>query len=135
MIRRQPISTRTDTLFPYTTLFRSDIETHRCIEFERVAAGRGFGVAVHHADLHAQLVDEDHERFRFADRAGKLAERLRHQSGLKADMAVAHFTLDFSARNESGAAVDDEAIDRIRSRKGGVEGKGVAVRVDMGGRG
>src|SRR3546814_1092429 len=26
MIRRPPISTRTDTLFPYTTLFRSDIE-------------------------------------------------------------------------------------------------------------
>src|SRR3546814_14976171 len=25
MIRRPPISTRTDTLFPYTTLFRSDI--------------------------------------------------------------------------------------------------------------
>src|SRR3546814_4566925 len=26
MIRRPPISTRTDTLFPYTTLFRSDAE-------------------------------------------------------------------------------------------------------------
>src|SRR3546814_2848260 len=26
MIRRPPISTRTDTLFPYTTLFRSGIE-------------------------------------------------------------------------------------------------------------
>src|SRR3546814_4566618 len=25
MIRRPPISTRTDTLFPYTTLFRSDV--------------------------------------------------------------------------------------------------------------
>src|SRR3546814_9937824 len=27
MIRRPPRSTRTDTLFPYTTLFRSDIKT------------------------------------------------------------------------------------------------------------
>src|SRR3546814_10847276 len=27
MIRRPPISTRTDTLFPYTTLFRSDKST------------------------------------------------------------------------------------------------------------
>src|SRR3546814_1239721 len=36
----------------------ADIETHRCIEFERVAAGRGFGVAVHHADLHAQRSEE-----------------------------------------------------------------------------
>src|SRR3546814_17586967 len=28
MIRRPPRSTRTDTLFPYTTLFRSSIEDH-----------------------------------------------------------------------------------------------------------
>src|SRR3546814_16212916 len=29
MIRRPPISTRTDTLFPYTTLVRSDIGQHQ----------------------------------------------------------------------------------------------------------
>src|SRR3546814_21066197 len=29
MIRRPPRSTRPDTLFPYTTLFRSDQKTHR----------------------------------------------------------------------------------------------------------
>src|SRR3546814_14540602 len=29
MIRRPPRSTRTDTLFPYTTLFRSDRDQHR----------------------------------------------------------------------------------------------------------
>src|SRR3546814_14254187 len=29
MIRRPPRSTRTDTLFPYTTLFRSPLRTHR----------------------------------------------------------------------------------------------------------
>src|SRR3546814_7894448 len=28
MIRRPPRSTRTDTLFPYTTLFRSDVALH-----------------------------------------------------------------------------------------------------------
>src|SRR3546814_18300604 len=28
MIRRPPRSTRTDTLFPYTTLFRSDLQHH-----------------------------------------------------------------------------------------------------------
>src|SRR3546814_13100864 len=28
MIRRPPRATRTDTLFPYTTLFRSDYATH-----------------------------------------------------------------------------------------------------------
>src|SRR3546814_14824673 len=30
MIRRPPRSTRTDTLFPYTTLFRSDAEHPTC---------------------------------------------------------------------------------------------------------
>src|SRR3546814_667902 len=30
MIRRPPRSTRTDTLFPYTTLFRSPKSTRRC---------------------------------------------------------------------------------------------------------
>src|SRR3546814_14599681 len=32
MIRRPPRSTRTDTLFPYTTLFRSDFLHHRTEE-------------------------------------------------------------------------------------------------------
>src|SRR3546814_7369277 len=31
MIRRPPRSTRTDTLFPYTTLFRSEIEQRLCL--------------------------------------------------------------------------------------------------------
>src|SRR3546814_3199349 len=36
MIRRPPRSTRTDTLFPYTTLFRSpDVETVDDLEFHR----------------------------------------------------------------------------------------------------
>src|SRR3546814_15321230 len=36
MIRRPPRSTRTDTLFPYTTLFRSQLDDH--------VAGRGLGL-------------------------------------------------------------------------------------------
>src|SRR3546814_12763067 len=35
MIRRPPRSTRTDTLFPYTTLFRSHREQHRLALFLR----------------------------------------------------------------------------------------------------
>src|SRR3546814_3367741 len=37
MIRRTPVSTRYDTLFPYTTLFRSDGQAHDC---ERAACER-----------------------------------------------------------------------------------------------
>src|SRR3546814_8351968 len=47
MIRRPPRSTRTDTLFPYTTLFRSfgkiggdELVRHRCAQGE-LAGGRG----------------------------------------------------------------------------------------------
>src|SRR5207253_6834775 len=37
----------------------ADVEAHGGIEFQRVATGGGFGRAVHHADLHPDLVDED----------------------------------------------------------------------------
>src|SRR3546814_19291790 len=48
MVRRPPRSTRTDTLFPYTTLFRSDmvrhVLRHRPVSGERAAAdGEGPG--------------------------------------------------------------------------------------------
>src|SRR3546814_4537647 len=43
MIRRPPRSTRTDTLFPYTTLFRSDM----CVSTSvRVGANLGFEMVV-----------------------------------------------------------------------------------------
>src|SRR3546814_4523941 len=51
MIRRPPISTRTDTLFPYTTLFRSRHTRHTvrpaCIRLRARAAGRGQYSAIH----------------------------------------------------------------------------------------
>src|SRR3546814_4022398 len=37
MIRRPPRSTRTDTLFPYTTLFRSGLEGIRALTLETFA--------------------------------------------------------------------------------------------------
>src|SRR3546814_5788232 len=40
MIRRPPRSTRTDTLFPYTTLFRSILD-----DFERLQVGDGYIVS------------------------------------------------------------------------------------------
>src|SRR3546814_20516588 len=50
MIRRPPRSTRTDTLFPYTTLFRSLAEI--------LGAGAIGGVALDIDALDAALVDE-----------------------------------------------------------------------------
>src|SRR3546814_10249791 len=45
MIRRPPRSTRTDTLFPYTTLFRSDVEHHH-----------------HEQEQHHHRADVDHDQ-------------------------------------------------------------------------
>src|SRR3546814_4525754 len=53
MIRRPPRSTRTDTLFPYTTLFRSPEEFEACVRAAveeaagrvPVVAGAGYGTA------------------------------------------------------------------------------------------
>ena len=36
----------------------ADIEAHGSVEFQRVTAGSGFRAAEHHADFHADLVDE-----------------------------------------------------------------------------
>src|SRR3546814_5806712 len=45
MIRRPPRSTRTDTLFPYTTLFRSAVEADHVAfaQFRQRAVARRFG--------------------------------------------------------------------------------------------
>src|SRR3546814_6135074 len=39
MIRRPPISTRTDTLFPYPTLFRSTLAQQFLVRHERLVKG------------------------------------------------------------------------------------------------
>src|SRR3546814_12080079 len=71
MIRRPPRSTRTDTLFPYTTLFRSvDAADHQIGEVE-AAAGRG-----RIADAHPVDNDERLLALRAADtQIGDAAER------------------------------------------------------------
>src|SRR3546814_5955954 len=44
MIRRPPRSTRTDTLFPYTTLFRSSLVVGRAVAVIAVAIGLVLGM-------------------------------------------------------------------------------------------
>src|SRR3546814_3708631 len=65
MIRRPPRSTRTDTLFPYTTLFRSDAGA----ALRRAAAARGAGAgaggeprdpAARRADVEPRRRSEEH---------------------------------------------------------------------------
>src|SRR3546814_3021544 len=58
MIRRPPISTRTDTLFPYTTLFRSRTKPARAgLALDRAARDRRKRI-LGKAQLHALHVEQ-----------------------------------------------------------------------------
>ncbi len=95
----------------------ADVDTHRGVELQRIAAGRGFGVAEHHADLHADLVDENHQRVRTLDVRRQLAQRLRHQPCLQAHLRLAHLAFDFSTGHQCGHRIDDHHIDRTRTHQ------------------
>src|SRR3546814_6072379 len=68
MIRRPPRSTRTDTLFPYTTLFRSDRGRRACLRSRSWCAGnpppvaapppRRFPARDRHPAAHARRSEE-----------------------------------------------------------------------------
>src|SRR3546814_11566932 len=114
MIRRPPRSTRTDTLFPYTTLFRSmndrigviDISLQRSVSI-------GFGQPEH------ALADIAQDQFR-ADRRDPGDERFAQEA----------FDMIFARIAEPAMRPH-----RARDRKSVVSGKSVSVRVDLGGRG
>ena len=60
----------------------ADVEAHATVELQRIAAGRCLGIAEHHAQLLAQLVDEDAAGARLGDGGGKFPQCLAHQAGL-----------------------------------------------------
>src|SRR3546814_5133315 len=64
MIRRPPRSTRTDTLFPYTTLFRSAARAGRLPAHQRQDVGRTLsgraGAAIPDRRTHLRLRSEEH---------------------------------------------------------------------------
>src|SRR3546814_15383044 len=92
MIRRPPRATRTYTLFPYTTLFRSrgaisEIEFQSAVR-RKGEANRDSGCAGAMMDRDAPppelgfLDDADHRRI-MVDNAGKRRERQRAAAGLE----------------------------------------------------
>src|SRR3546814_4044405 len=83
MIRRPPISTRTDTLFPYTTLFRSLATRGKALIGRLLLAARRSGVVVWRSAPLVELVvekgrvtgailDRDGQRVRVVARRGVL---------------------------------------------------------------
>src|SRR3546814_3472180 len=103
MIRRPPRSTRTDTLFPYTTLFRSlhprDLQNQLADEGvdERVLLLDGDGEGAHAADdVLAEVVDQG-----LAAGAGHRSEE--HTSELQSLMRISYavFCLKKKKKNNS----------------------------------
>src|SRR3546814_1843561 len=89
MIRRPPRSTRTDTLFPYTTLFRSVVVIHNCYFNEGVVETDGVDLTVRtNFDLGA---------------GGKLSNvlQLSHQLGYTIDGGVEQVGLQRSEEHTS----------------------------------
>src|SRR3546814_12234300 len=95
MIRRPPRSTRTDTLFPYTTLFRS-----RCLaaRANRVQRDGAIPDAGDHATLGHAVAATD-TRFDGERRNGRLRVRVRPSTGperLAEDQCVAYVRYVFA---------------------------------------
>src|SRR3546814_5617517 len=86
MIRRPPRSTRTDTLFPYTTLFRS--------------SGNRSAPAQHSADAHdpARLPGAGHRHARSDPRASKSGTMTRLKLADLADEKPVRLTIELNAR-------------------------------------
>src|SRR3546814_16287852 len=113
MIRRPPRSTRTDTLFPYTTLFRS---------LAMLLARNGHDTCLWGRDatqLHG--IEQQRENARYLPGIA-LPGNLRTATDLAAAIAGAQWVL---------VAVPSHAF---ADRKSVVSGKSVSVRVDLGGR-
>src|SRR3546814_14732921 len=128
MIRRPPRSTRTDTLFPYTTLFRSYLRLKERKVYDLVAGGeipvsRATGKLLFPRDLVQAWV---RRRVEFRDDAGPLLPRPTVFAGSHDPL------LDWALR-ESGSEIAhffDGRLDGLRrlaagARKSVVEGKNV----------
>src|SRR5436190_5365450 len=104
---------RSDDFFAFLDLRgAADVDAHRGVELECASASGGLRIAEHHADLFANLVDEDQTGPRLRYDTGELAQRLRHQPRLQAHLHVAHLPFELGARNQRGDGVDDDHVDR-----------------------
>ncbi len=66
------------------------------VELERVAARRRLRIAEHDADLHADLIDEDHHAARLRNGRRQLRRAWLMRRGLQAGQAIAHLAFEFA---------------------------------------
>src|SRR3546814_15482738 len=150
MIRRPPRSTRTDTLFPYTTLFRSGYSARPSTAVHWAAVlhigGLPGGGETRRKDLKSRRIGRTRTMFAVIKTGGKqykvakddviVVEKLEGEAGeVVAFESVLMFGEGAGAKSGSpfvaGVCVAGEVVER----QSVVYGKGVAVRVVTGGRG
>src|SRR3546814_13292940 len=138
MIRCTPRTTRTDTLFPYTTLFRSRCRRHQAVRRRAAPCGAVPASAAEARHAAARRTDQPPRR-----RVGRLAGTLpggisRHRGGgdPRPLFPRQRGRLDPRARSWPWAAVRRQllVLAGAEDRKSVVSGKSVSVRVDLGGR-
>src|SRR3546814_12694980 len=130
MTRRPPRSTRTDTLFPYTTLFRSLKSvpgTERQDEIGQVA--RALEASMQRAADAVRLEREAaEEQGREAQRAQLLD---RHFEAFQCDRARLLKADGGVAERRRGLSAGSAHQDQVKDREGVVEGQSVEVGVDL----
>src|SRR3546814_5224224 len=112
MIRRPPRSTRTDTLFPYTTLFRSDVHAHQLVTEHFAALVGEYDVVpvLAEVDIALAAVVEVVLLQQVAAHAGALQARVAH--------GRAHDEVALAGRGRGQAAhVDDLVLAAAQDRK------------------
>src|SRR3546814_2396956 len=94
MIRRPPRSTRTDTLFPYTTLFRSEYARHQSERMHRLRRLRtrmpGRGDPARHRKRPREVAGSEHQvQRRMAEHHGQERSE-EHTSELQSLMRISY---------------------------------------------
>src|SRR3546814_12063207 len=140
MIRRPPKSTRTDTLFPYTTLFRSA----RVAEPPVDSSAGGFIAQGYDAALdELRSTAGDGRRAiaaleaRYRETTSIQALKIRHNNVLGFHIEVPARHADALMKEGSGFTHRQTLAGGVRftDRQSAVSGQSVSVRVDRGGRG
>src|SRR3546814_19896443 len=117
MVRRTPRSTRTDTLFPYTTLFRSEADVQYLLDWldeaqlDRVGAFKFEPVAGAAANALPDPVPEEVKQDRYERIMAKCADisaaKLRAKVGRPLDVILAAVAEDGGANGRSKAAAPE----------------------------
>src|SRR3546814_5167560 len=123
MIRRPPRSTRTDTLFPYTTLFRSWVRLHYVYPYPHVDAViplMADGLLTPYLDIPFQHASPSVlKRMKRPANEAKVLERLKAWRAIAPDIAIrSSFVVGFPGETEADFQylldwLDEAQLDRV----------------------